>query len=530
MWLEKDDEQQNQNKQDNTNNNTSIGSGGGSATPTQGSNTEQGNPSTITSNSSQPTQQFGTVQDYLGANKQQGEDLGQKLTSSLSDTQNQEKGSIDQAAQNTNNQITDNTINYDGSLVNKAKTDPNAVASNSNDLNSFLKQWNASYAGPSSFESSDQYSQAAQAANDANTKQQELSTTGGREQLIGDQFGVYGQGNKGLDQAVLQSSSYFPQVQQQEQGFKSIQDYLGNTANTVNDAALSAKATTDATKAATQGQFTNSLTDFQNNLNNQVGSSRDAATQSVEQYQKDFASGDMNKVQQDLTASGVDPATSQNIISYLTNLNKDYGISPTIQGSLIGNPNTDITAANTASAQDYAKAAALQKLTGVDYSGVLNPADAAKASTGTFAQQSLKSPDLSNYLKTSLNTQDNSLLSSSPAIKWDDIVSGKVNSQQAQDFIQKIADAGTRQGVDPKSNSALTSANASALQGLRAIVMGLPANPPQNTLDAQKTYADAAVKASMLLGQSEQDAKAQINTWIQDLRRQERRPAINPIY
>lgn len=527
MWLETDDEQQNQNKQNNTNNNIGSGGGVGISTPSTGSNTPQGNPSTISSTKSDaPTQQFATVNDYLGANKQQGEDLGQKVTSSLDTQQNQDKSSIDQAAQSTNNDINSNTINYDAGLVNKAVADPTSVANNSTDLNSFLKQWNASYSGPQSFETSNQYGQATQAASDANTTAQELADTGGREQLIGDQFGVYGQGNKGLDQAVLQNSSYFPKVQQQQQGFNSIQDYLGNTASNVDNVATTAQATTDATKAATQGQFANSLTNFQGDLNNRVSSAQDAANQATQQYQKDFASGDTNKVQQDLATSGVDAATAKNITDYLSSLKGDYGINPTIQSSLIANPQTDINAGNVASTNDYAKAAALQKLTGVDYSGVLNPNNAAQAGTGTFAQQSLKSPDLSTYLKNSLNIQDNSLLGTAPTLNWDDVNSGKLSSQDTAKAVQQTIDAGTRQGLDPNKNPALQSLESNAFGGLQAIYLG---GQNAQSRPVAKTYADTAVQSLVAKGQTQEQAQQFVNNWVKNLSQQVRKPYV-PVY
>lgn len=405
MWIEPDDEQQNQNKQDNTNN-TSIGSGGASSAPT-GTNTSQGNPSTVsTTKSDAPTQQFATVNDYLGANKQQGEDLGQKVTTGLSNQQATDTGTIDTAANSTKNDINSGTVNYDSGLVNKAQSDPNAVANNSTDLNSFLKQWNASYGGPSSFESSDQYGTATAAANDANTTAQELSDTGGREQLIGDQFGVYGQGNKGLDQAVLQNSSYFPQVQQQGQGLASIQDYLTNTASNIDNAATTAQATTDATKAATQGAFANSLTNFQNNVNTETQNAQQAVQANIAPLQADLKSGDASKLAGDLTKLNVPAAQQASIIDYLKSLNTDYGVNPDLSSAYSFNPATNVTTANVATADDYAKAAALQKLTGVDYSGVLNQNNAAQAGTYDTSANALDASGLTGALKQQVIQQE----------------------------------------------------------------------------------------------------------------------------
>lgn len=394
MWVDKNEEKETQ-----TPSNTAVGAGAGGSAPVSGSNTSQGNPSTISSTApAQPTQQFATIQDYLGNNKQQGEDLGQKVTSSLDTAQTQDKGNIDQAANATKNDINNNTINYDGSLVNRAQTDPTSVANNSNDLNSFLKQWNATYSGPSSFETSNNYGSAASAASDANTKAQELNDVGGREQLIGDQFGVYGQGNKGLDQALLQSSSYFPKVQDQQKGFNSIQDYLKNTSTDVNNAALGAKATTDATKTATQAPFANALTNFQTGINNEVTAAQTPAQAQADQLAADFKSGDPAKVIADIKQ--VDPnIDAQTLQSYLTAMNAQTGTPTDLSKFYSFNPNTAITTANAATADDYARAAALQKLTGVDYSGVLNQANASQAGTAPSASSGITSSNINDYLK-----------------------------------------------------------------------------------------------------------------------------------
>lgn len=249
MWIDKsEDEFTNQAQKQ-----ASVGQGGGSV---PGSNTAQGNPSTISPiTPQQPQQQPASIQDYLKANTNQANDLGQKVTSSLSDSQNQEKSTIDQSADSVKNDINSNSVNYDPNLVNKAISDPTAINNNDNDLNSFLKQWNASYSGPQNFESTDKYNTAAGAANEANQKAQQLQTAGGREQLIGDQFGVYGQGNKGLDQALLETSSAFPAIQQQGNQFGSIQDYLANKSKDLNTAAQQAQTNTTQTKNITQDTF-----------------------------------------------------------------------------------------------------------------------------------------------------------------------------------------------------------------------------------------------------------------------------------
>lgn len=411
MWLEPDEDVK-QNNPGNPNS-LSIGAGGGSAAnPTPGIT---GNPSTINPiQSNAPKQDFATVQDYLGANKPQGEDLGQKFTTSLSQSQTGEKQAIDAAANQTKNDIATGSTSFDSGLVNKAVADPTSVVNNSGDLNSFLKQWNAAYTGPSSFENSTNYAPATAAANDATTKQTELGTVGGQQQLLQDQFGVYGQGNKGLDQAILQNSSYFPQVQDQGKQFGTVQDYLGQQASDVDAAATKAATDTAATQKQTQDAFANSLTNFQGDINSKVAANQAAATTQANKYQADFASGDPTKIVADLKEANpnIDATTIQ---QYLTAYAKDFGKPSDLSQFYSYNPATAITAANTATQADYDKAAALQQLTGKDFSGVLSPTNVAEAGTAPSATSGINSVPIADYLRGQYTDAELAKLGASPS-------------------------------------------------------------------------------------------------------------------
>ncbi len=411
MWVDQENREDPYNRANPVSNTPTVGAGGGiSSTPTASGTAS--NPSTQTPvQADQPTQNFGTVQDYLKGNQQQGEALGQQFTGNLANTQTNEKNAIDTAAKQTQSDINSGTTNYDSGLVNTAASDPTKVTSNPDQLSSFLKQWNAAYTGPSSFENSANYTPASTAASEAANLGTQEATTGGQQQILHDQFGVYGQGNQGLDQAVLQNSSYFPKVQEQAKQFGTVQDYLNKTAQPLNAAATTAATNTAATQANTRGAFANSLSDFQKNLTNRVDTAQTAATAANTQAQAALASGDPTKIAAALQNSGVDDATRKNITDYLTALNQDYQITPNLPASTFLNPGVDITSANVAMPEDYAKAQALQTLTGENYAGVLNPANAGQAGQAGTTQP-IKANDLSGYLKQSLNLQDNSVLNS----------------------------------------------------------------------------------------------------------------------
>lgn len=526
MWLDQPEDEEKKAQVDGQNQ-PSIGAGAGSA-PTQPTGTT-GNPSTISPTSpTAPRQDFATVQDYLGANKQQGEQLGQKLTSSLGESLGKQKDTIAGAANQAKSDVTGGTTGFDSSLVSSALEDPTRVAGDTNQLESFLGQWNAQYKGPESFETSTAYDPAAAAANEAKTKQAQIESAGGQQQLIQDQFGVYGQGNKGLDQALFQNASGFSTAQDQAKQFGGIGDYLSQQAKDVNTAAKTAKDVTGQTQANTRGAFEGNLTNFQAGLNAKTAASRKTADDVIAKYQKNLASADPDKIKANLAEANVDPAVASNIVEYLTALNTNYGIKPEISSAYIGNPAVDITNATVASPEDYAKAAAYEKLTGVNYGGVLNPADAAKAKTGLGQTGTLKGNDLKRYLSDKLGIQDKSLLGTKPVLDWTAVNDGKVNSVQAKKQVSDILAAGKRQGIDPTKNPALDSIDSNAHEGVQAIIKG---GENINTRPALKVYADTAVAAQIAKGKTEKEAQQEINKWINQLAYQiGNKTGVPPIY
>lgn len=393
---------ENQNEDEDKKNNLATEQGGASIGAGGGIEQPGSNPSTLNPvQSNKPQQTLATAQDYFSANKPQSDALGQKFTDKLDASGSQDKSAIAGAAQKTQSDIAANTITGDSALTKKAVSDPTAVANNAGDLNSFLNQWNAQYKGPASFEASDNYSEATKAADDAAQKSAELSSAGGQQQILQDQFGVYGQGNQSLDQGLLQNSSYAPKVQEQQKAFQSIPDYLKAQAQTVSDAATAAKATTDQTRTDTQGAFANSLTGFQNDLTAKTTAAQATANAATDKYKTALSSNDPAKIIDALGATGITPEQKASLTDYLTTVQQSYGLKD-LSGYVGANPNADVTNSNVASAADYEKAQALQKLTGVDYGGVLNPADASKAGTWNTVDKSVDangiSQDLRNYL------------------------------------------------------------------------------------------------------------------------------------
>lgn len=416
MWLDNNKDKDNELTRNASN--TSVGSGGGGATNT--GTTSSSTPGTTPLNGGEnKPQSFATIQDYLKTNQPQAEDLGQKFTNQLDTTYNTQKGNIDTAANQTNQDIQSNTVNYNTDLVNEAKNDPTKVANDENKSNDFLKQWNAQYSGPQNFETSNNYTGASEAANQANEIKGQLGSVGGREQLIQNQFGVYGQGNKGLDQALLQTSSYFPQVQGKESQFGSIQDYLNQQSKDLSDKAQQAQKATDQTKSSIQDAFLNQdsgvVPQFTSQLNQEVANNKQTATQRSKDAQaalnKKFS--DINNhpenmpSEQALKDLGLTADEYKNMLLDQSRVQQGFrsGMSDGVNGenvdfnkySTILNPDAQVGLENTISPEEYAKALALAKLTGnQNILPLVNGGNVGKSQPSVI---DFKKQDLLNYLK-----------------------------------------------------------------------------------------------------------------------------------
>ena len=515
MWVDSSQDEQQYNKANAQpiGGNVSIGAGGGNAggtsgalggQSTSGTAASPSNPST--SNPQQttgPTQQFATIQDYLGnsANQQAGNALAGNLNTSLQNTANTEQGTIQSAVNQTQSDINAGSVQANPSLISQAVSNPTSITGNANNLNNFLQQWNAAYTGPSSFETSTNYAPAVTAANEATQTGAEVADTGGRQTLLNSTYGVTGQGNQGLDQALIQQSPQFSNLLQTGQTFNNIPTYLANQAATLDTAAQNAAASTAATKAAAQQAFSNALPNFQNQINAEVQQAQAAAAPLAQKYQSDFAAGNPQAVASDLTAMGATPAQVQSITQYLTGLSQDYNQTPNLSNYYSYNPATAITSANTATPQDYANAAALQQLTGVDYTSVLNPANASQAGTAPAATTGVNTQNLQTYLQEQLKTQDTNLLNAlgTPS------ANGKVTVIPGGNYMESVANALGQPNVWEPINQGNLQAGTQEGQALVDMFTRQGIAPTDPRVQALFNQSQQAVQGILAAGRNFQD-------------------------
>lgn len=364
MWIDKPKDEENKKQIVDTGEGPSVGAGaGGGAPQIQGSTTvATGTPSSMSPTPEAPGQKFGTIQDYFKGSKTQGEQLGQQFTSKLEDTKQKQQSAIGQAAEGAAGQVAANTIGFDQGLVSTAANDPTKIANDEDQYNKFMQQWNASYKGPESFEATDQYSNAARAAKAAQDKATQVGSTGGRQQMIQDEFGVYGAGNKGLDEALLQQSSSFGKIGERAKELNSLQDYLKSKSQDIQGKTQEAKATTEQTKQKAQEALlgdTGAIKQFKTDIDTRTAQEQAKASQNLKDIQSAVVSranlSDQQLAMLGLTKQQYNDLLSKEKTAGYTNL-QDY--------LKLQNPAAQISRESVAQTGDFAKDQALAKLTG----------------------------------------------------------------------------------------------------------------------------------------------------------------------
>lgn len=387
------------------------------------------------------------VASYLNANQGGSQQLGQQVSQNLSNKYDTTKQGVTDSANSFNQSVNSGYVPENTDLINQVAANPTAAAADPTQLSAFSGQLNDTYTGPTSW--ADQGTQQGN-VDTANEYASLANTPGGLNIYTGEVEGANGgpqsQGINQLDTLLLGGNEgAIGQVQTAANKYSDLNDYINqmNTTglNNVTNAQNSATQTSnDALNAFTGANGT--LT----NLNNTVNANANTALSSA-QAQQAALQADLGKIYsqpvdnssttiggyngsqtpwynstnyavnnslspQDLQELGISSdqwnalqtaLQSAGTSQYMTGHN--FGAaSPTSQIDLsqflnLQDPSQGITAATTATPEQYAQMAAIQQLLGskTPQGTVLNPANASQAGTAPTSSASFNYQNALDY-------------------------------------------------------------------------------------------------------------------------------------
>lgn len=341
---------------------------------------------------------FVGIQQYINANKPQSQQLANNVAGYVNDLGNTARSTQQSSGEQFQQAVDQNTVDLNKDLYSKAQSNPDQVASDAAQKSEFQKMYNANYAGPSSFESSDFYKPAQTSTKAATDAASLIGTPEGQKQVVSNfQKSSAGYSNPGaltFDSLLLQGApNARDTLSNAASNQKDLQANLDALASEKNLAAKNAATTTNATGQTVRGTFGNEQlqTAIQNALIKKASDAQTAASSTGQSVIEK-----LNKGQQlspdELTSIGLNPQKVSQIYEGEKTL---PNITPYIS---VGNPS--INAQNIATPEDYARYQALNELTGQKANYLSNPALANTANTNA-----LSSFDFDRYLKDLQNAQ-----------------------------------------------------------------------------------------------------------------------------
>lgn len=319
-----------------------------------------------------PTQ-FGSsaskLGDYLSANAPQIQNQANSVTQNLNNQFQQTNTDITNAANQFNQSVQGGYAAPDQNIVNQASSNPTQFAADPNNVKAFQAQYNNQYNGPQNFEGTNAYGNIQGEVNQAVQNAGLLNSQAGLQQYFASGAKNPTQASSTLDALLLRGNPGAQQQIQQAAGqFGGLTDAFNN-ATTAADKGVSAaqKAAQDSQNYA-RSTFQPTVDSFTNSVNTNAQNAeaqRQAYNNQLQQVQSQFGA--------------VSPAINEwNELFKPTGL----GLDNPIQQYLSMNPNNNVaTAANTATADQYAQASALQQLLGEGFNSPLDQSTAGQAAT-----------------------------------------------------------------------------------------------------------------------------------------------------
>lgn len=354
---------------------SSAGTGQGGVAPGVGTPTQFG------SNAAKLT-------DYLNANKEQVGEFGQQVAGKLGEQYNEAKGAIDQGFQNYNQELNSGYNPADQNKVNQAAENPFSYAQDPNNVSQFQSWYNNQYTGPQNVESWQPYQNINSSVNSAVQNAGLTNNFAGLGTYLNNFMGSKGTSTPGmntLDTALLQRNPDANQaIRQAAQPFQGLTDYLGGKVSEGNTAAQNAKQDVDQSRESIRNKFTGEggvIPSFQQDLNSRLSQKRQSTQSAADSAIKNLVNKG-NLSDKDLEVLGITRQQANSLFENEQILSRQFGMPVDFNQFVPERTPADVvygTADTVATSDDYAKAQALQQLTGQNMGGYLNPELASQA-------------------------------------------------------------------------------------------------------------------------------------------------------
>lgn len=336
---------------------------------------------------SAPAQPFQNLQAYLGANKSQVQEQGDRLSGTLNDQYGQIEGDINQAKTDFGNQVKSGYAQNDPNIVNQAVSNPTQFASDPNNVKAFQSLYNDTYSGPANFEGSDTYGNLSGKVSKASSDAELLKNNAGIQNYYQSQNPNATKGGNILDSVLLQGNpEAYGKVKEAANKFPTLQDYLGTTVTGLNQNITDAQGQAQEISAGLRNQFTGEggvIPGFQKDLTDRLSQAKAGALERDRAINSSLVPSAYGTIPTEtiLEGLGMTPQEFNKLNGGLNDIydyrNIPIGTDRSFSGyqddnplaSFLGDRGTtaqDINLGNFASLSDYQKSEALSKLTGED--------------------------------------------------------------------------------------------------------------------------------------------------------------------
>lgn len=363
----------------------------------QGSSTVSSSPSAAPKPTNAPDNpgNFVGIQQYLDQNKPQAAKLAQNVGDYVSGQGVKAQGALDEGQNKFNQDVTQNTVNLNQDLFNKAKSTPEEVAADQAKKSEFIKMRDAQYKGPTSLEGSDYYQPINLAVQNALGTADKTNSTLGRSELMTD---IQKQNNQkvsrgaaNLDSALLSVSPDSKTILSQARGsIAPLDQKLKDAAAADALKASQAADQTAKTQKAIQDAFAGP-NGVQSQIESSVKSRADQSSQMADKTSGDILnklkSGDKNISDNELKLLGLTRNQYLGLVNdqeFYKSRNQHTPLDDLSSFATRQMGQNQITPQNVASDEDYAKYSALNELMGTSNGFLNDPTQAGKANLDTI--------------------------------------------------------------------------------------------------------------------------------------------------